>query len=308
MRRSPSAKFAIIRSVKAVFQDNLQHELAAAVALAREAGRAVMDFYNTSFVIEEKLGLDNFVEPVTEADRQASRIIVGGLMASFLDDGILSEEEADDKIRLTKNRVWIIDPIDGTNGFVNREGDFAVQIGLAIAGESVLGVVYEPLTERLFWAIKDAGAWLELPGKDPQRLKVSDKTDFRTMILAASRSHRSPRMDKLVKAFGFRKEIKRGSVGVKVGLLAEQECDIYIHLSPRTKQWDTCAPQIILEEAGGKMTDLFGGPIVYNTADVQNYNGVISSNGVSHDHAIRQLKPLLTQFGRIRVKAKINQA
>ncbi|MEP6924264.1 MAG: 3'(2'),5'-bisphosphate nucleotidase CysQ, partial [Pyrinomonadaceae bacterium] len=268
--------------MKAVFQDNLQRELETAINLARQAGQAIMDFYNTSFIVEEKLGLDNFVEPVTEADRQASRIIVGGLEARFPDDGILSEEEADDRTRLNKNRVWMIDPIDGTSGFVNRQGDFAVQIGLAIKGEAVLGVVYEPLTEKLFWAIKGAGTWVELPDKQPQRLKVSDKTDFQTMILAASRSHRSPRMDKLVKTFGFRKEIKRGSVGVKVGLLAQRECDIYIHLSPRTKQWDTCAPQIILEEAGGKMTDLFGGSIIYNTTNVQNYNGVISSNGVSH--------------------------
>lgn len=301
------AKFAIVKDVKAVFQDNLQRELETAINLARQAGQAIMDFYNTSFIVEEKLGLDNFVEPVTEADRQASRIIVGGLEARFPDDGILSEEEADDRTRLTKNRVWMIDPIDGTSGFVNRQGDFAVQIGLAIKGEAVLGVVYEPLTEKLFWAIKGAGTWVESPDKQTQRLKVSDKTDFQTMILAASRSHRSPRMDKLVKTFGFRKEIKRGSVGVKVGLLAQRECDIYIHLSPRTKQWDTCAPQIILEEAGGKMTDLFGGSIIYNTTNVQNYNGVISSNGVSHDAAIRQLKPLLTEFGRFRVKAKLNQ-
>jgi 3'(2'), 5'-bisphosphate nucleotidase len=303
----PSVKFAIIKSVKAVFQDNLQYELKTAKALARQAGERIMNFYNTSFITEEKLGLDNFTEPVTEADREASRIIVGGLLTEFPDDGILSEEEADDKTRLTKDRVWIIDPIDGTNGFVNHEGDFAVQIGLAIEGKSVLGVVYEPLTEKLFWAIKDSGAWLELPDKEPQRLKVSAKTNFRQMILAASRSHRSSRMDKVAKTFGFRKEIKRGSVGVKVGLLAQQECDIYIHLSPRTKHWDTCAPQIILEEAGGKMTDLFGGSIVYNTTNVQNYNGVVSTNGVSHDAAIQQLKPLLTQFGRVRVKAKISQ-
>ena len=266
-----------------------------------------MDFYETPFLIEEKLGLDNYVEPVTEADRQASRLIVAGLKTEFPGDGVLSEEEADDKNRLTKTRVWIIDPIDGTNGFVNRQGEFAVQIGLAVKGETVLGVVYEPVAERLFWAIKDQGAWLETSGKEPQKLRVSDKTDFSQMTLAASRSHRSPRMDQLIAAFGFSKEIKSGSVGVKVGLLTEREGDIYIHLSSRTKQWDTCAPQIILEEAGGKMTDLFGAPIIYNTADVQNYNGVVATNGASHNAAINRLKPLLTEFGRMRVKAKSNQ-
>jgi 3'(2'), 5'-bisphosphate nucleotidase len=83
---------------------------------------------------------------------------------------------------------------------------------------------------------------------------------------------------------------------------------LYIHLSPRTKQWDTCAPQIILEEAGGIMTDLFGEKISYNTSDVQNHNGVVSTNGVSHTAVIKNLKPLLTEFGRLRLKSKINRA
>lgn len=305
---SPSHKFAIIKGVKAVSNSHFERELKTAIALAHEAGAAIMNFYDTSFIVEEKFGLDNSIEPVTEADRAASRIIVGGLQTEFPDDGVLSEEEIDCEGRLAKKRAWFIDPIDGTRGFVNREGDFAVQIGLAVEGAPVLGVVYEPLIERLFWAVKDAGAWLEAPGQELQKLQVSDKTDFRQMTLAASRSHRSPRMDRVFKRFGFRKEIKRGSVGVKVGLLAMRESDIYIHLSPRTKQWDTCAPQIILEEAGGRMTDLFGGEIIYNTADVQNYNGIFSTNGVSHDAAIKQLKPLLTEFGRFRVKsAKINR-
>jgi 3'(2'), 5'-bisphosphate nucleotidase len=280
-----------------------EKELTTAVCLAREAGAAVMNFYRTSFVVEEKLGLDNFVEPVTEADRAASRIIVCGLQNAFPNDGILSEEEIDTAARLSKTRSWFVDPIDGTRGFANREGDFAVQIGLCANGDPVLGVVFEPLVDRMFWAIKNAGAWLELPNCTPQRLTVSDKTDFSEMILAASRSHRSPRMNAVVENFGFRREIKRGSVGVKVGLLTMRECDIYIHLSPRTKQWDTCAPQIILEEAGGKMTDLFGKKIIYNTPDAQNYNGVLSTNGISHQKAVETLKPLLTQFGRFRVKA-----
>ncbi|HZH34771.1 MAG TPA: 3'(2'),5'-bisphosphate nucleotidase CysQ, partial [Pyrinomonadaceae bacterium] len=283
-------------------EHTLSHELDVAVSLAHEAGVAIMDFYNSSFIIEEKLGLDNFTEPVTEADRRASEIIVAGLEENFPHDGILSEEKADTAERLEKRRVWMIDPIDGTRGFINRDGDFAVQIGLTIEGESVLGVVYEPLIERLFWAVKDAGAWLELPAHQPVRLRVSDETRFGNMILAASRSHRSPKMNRIVKEFHFKNEIKRGSVGVKVGLLAMRECDVYIHLSPRTKQWDTCAPQIILEEAGGLMTDLFGGKIVYNTASVQNYNGVVSSNGAVHEEIINRLKPLLTEFGRYRVK------
>lgn len=278
-------------------------ELETAIRLAHEAGVKIMDFYNTSFVVEEKLGLDNYVEPVTEADRQASEIIVAGLRESFPDDGILSEELIDTSERLALKRAWIIDPIDGTYGFVKREGDFAVQIGLAVEGEAVLGVIYEPLGERLFWAVRGEGAWFESPSvKAAERLKVSDKTRYSEMILAASRSHYNPRIQHLKKYFGFKKEIRRGGVGVKIGLLAMRECDVYITFSARTKQWDTCAPQIVLEEAGGRMTDLYGAEINYNTADVQNHNGVVASNGAAHDEMINRLKPLLTEFGKVRVK------
>jgi 3'(2'), 5'-bisphosphate nucleotidase len=278
-------------------------ELETAIALAHRAGARIMDFYNTSFVVEEKLGLDNYVEPVTEADRQASEIIVAGLKESFPDDGILSEELTDTSERLALKRAWIIDPIDGTYGFVRREGDFAVQIGLAVEGESVLGVVYEPLAEKLFWAVRDAGAWLETTAApQPQKLNVSAKTDFAEMIVAASRSHYNPRQQRLKKYFGFKKEIRRGSVGVKVGLLTMRECDVYVTFSSRTKHWDTCAPQIILEEAGGAMTDLYGERIRYNMPDVQNWNGAVATNGAAHDRIIGRLKPLLMEFGRVRIK------
>jgi 3'(2'), 5'-bisphosphate nucleotidase len=133
---------------------------------------------------------------------------------------------------------------------------------------------------------------------EPQKLQVSDKIDFAEMILAVSRSHRSPKMTDLVEYFGVRNELPHGSVGLKIGLLARQQADLYIHLSPRTKFWDTCAPQIILEEAGGKLTDLFGREIAYNIADTQNYNGVLSSNGAAHEKITASLKPLLAKFGR----------
>jgi 3'(2'), 5'-bisphosphate nucleotidase len=105
-------------------------------------------------------------------------------------------------------------------------------------------------------------------------------------------------MNKVVQRFGFRDEVQRGSVGIKIGLLIEQQCDVYIHLSPRTKQWDTCAPQLILTEAGGRLTDLFGQPLNYNVPDVNNRNGLVASNGVAHDLIIETLAPLLAEFGR----------
>ena len=277
-----------------------EHEMRVALELAREAGAAILDLYEGPLDIQQKTGADDR-EPVTEADTLANEIIVQRLGRVFPDDGILAEESVDTVRRLDKSRVWMIDPLDGTTGFIDGNGDFAVQIGLTQDGQCVLGVVYQPLTGVLYRAVRGGGTYIERPGSAPEKARVSDHTEISTMRLAASRSHRSPRMDIVVEAFGFKEEVRRGSVGIKVGLIVEQQCDLYVHLSPRTKQWDTCAPEIILLEAGGTITDLFGQPLRYNQAEVQNRNGVVASNGTAHAQIIESLGPLLRQFGRVPV-------
>jgi 3'(2'), 5'-bisphosphate nucleotidase len=276
------------------------HELRVACDLARLAGAAILEHYEGPLNIKQK-NYDDDVEPVTQADTIANDLIVTGLKREFPNDGILAEESVDTKRRLEKSRVWMVDPLDGTNGFIDGNGDFAVQIGLAEDGNVALGVVYQPLTGVLYRAVRDGGTWIERPNFDPEQVHVSDKKTLSEMRLAASRSHRSPRMNKVVTQLGFQDEVQRGSVGIKIGLLVEQQCDVYIHLSPRTKQWDTCAPQVILTEAGGRITDLFGYPLNYNVPDVQNRNGLVASNGVSHSQIIETLEPLLNEFGRKRV-------
>ena len=272
-------------------------ELAVAIELARAAGSAILAEYKGPLRVEQK-NYDDDVEPVTQADRIANELIVNGLKQQFPNDGILAEESIDTERRLSKSRVWMVDPLDGTNGFIDGNGDFAVQIGLVDNGEVVAGVVYLPLADVMYRAVIGGGSWIERPQTEPERALVSDRRTFETMRLAASRSHRSPRMNKVVERFGFRAEVQRGSVGIKIGLLVEQQCDVYIHLSSRTKQWDTCAPQLILTEAGGKLSDLFGQPLNYNVKDVNNRNGLVASNGVSHAMIIETLAPLLAEFGR----------
>lgn len=280
-------------------------ESKAARRLARHAGEITLDHYAREIIAEEKLGVDNFLEPVTAADREASRYIVGELTQLFPGDAILSEEEADDaNHRLSKNRVWIIDPIDGTAGFVKRDGDFSVQIGLAENGVPVLGVVYLPFHDILYHAVKGGGSFSFDGSGNENRLIVSAKSEFNAMNLAITRNHASKNMGRIVEAFGFRELTKRGSVGLKVGLIADRTCDIYIHPSSRTKLWDTCAPQIILEEAGGRLTDLFGFPLAYDAADLQNHNGILATNGTSHEKAVERMRPLLAEFGRRRVPNK----
>lgn len=281
--------------------DAYGRELKVALKLAREAGAIILDYYGSPLHIERKVDADEHSEPVTQADRAANELIVSGLRREFPDDGILAEESVDTERRLTKPRVWMVDPLDGTNGFIARDGDFAVQIGLAVDGQSVLGVVYQPLPDVLYRATLGAGAWIERAGFEAERARVSDEKEIKRMRLAASRTHRSPRMDTVMRALELKEEVRRGSVGIKVGLIIERQCDVYIHLSPRTKQWDTCAPEVILREAGGRMTDLFGERLGYNQADVQNRNGLVASNGAAHTSIIKKLAPFLRKFGRIRV-------
>ena len=275
-------------------------ELSIARSLALAAGSLILDLYATDFKSTEKQSVDSHFEPVTEADVNASRLIVEGLAKAFPGDAILSEEENDDTFRrINSERVWIVDPLDGTAGFVKRDGDFAVQIGFAENGISVLGVVYLPVRRVLYYAKKGSGSFRVENGGKPQKIAVSDKSASNELTLAMSRNHPSPRMGRIIETFGFEGLVRRGSVGLKVGLIAEQICDIYIHPSPRTKLWDTCAPEIILTEAGGRFTDLFGQEIRYDRKDVQNRNGILASNGSAHVMAVELLAPLLAEFGRV---------
>ena len=284
----------------------LVNELEAAISLAQKAGVTILEHYSFDIIPEDKIGVDNRSEPVTAADREASRIIVDGLEKMFPGDAVLSEEEAD-KLdeRLANRRVWFVDPIDGTAGFIKKDGDFAVQIGLAENGVAVLGVVLQPARDVLYYASKGGRAFMIENGGPPVRLQVSDKTNFQDIDIAVSRNHRSPKMAQIVRDLGLRKEVERGSVGVKVGLIAEQICDLYIHLSPRTKFWDTCGPQVILEEAGGKLTDIFGKDFRYDLSNVQNLNGILASNGAVHASAVETLKPVLQDLGRLKLTTAI---
>jgi 3'(2'), 5'-bisphosphate nucleotidase len=291
-------------STALVTEGEFERELRFVLELARRAGEASLAFYGKPLRVEHK---DEFDEPVTQADRAVNELIVRALRESFPADGVLAEESTDASERLSRVRVWMVDPIDGTKGFIAGTGDFAVQIGLAVEGRAALGVLYAPATDVLYWAARGHGSWVLRPtseaegGPKPERLRVTDESNLSRTRLAESRSHRGPRMDAVVRALGVRAEVRSHSVGIKVGLLVERQADLYIHMSPKTKQWDTCAPEAVLAEAGGRMTDLWGGPLHYNTPDVLNRNGLVASNGATHDSVIERMRPLLEEWGRERV-------
>ena len=163
----------------------LSNELKNATDIVKEAGRILLEYYHQDYKIEFKKG-DG---PVTEADKASNDFIISRLRELYPDDGILSEESKDDFKRLEKERVWSVDPMDGTREFIDKVGQFAAMIGLVENGKSVLGVVYQPTTDTLFSAVKGQGAFLIRKGEKSQR-KVYDFSDPSRMRLVVSRSHR----------------------------------------------------------------------------------------------------------------------
>ncbi len=266
--------------------DAFQHELDVALRLAHEAGAEIMGYYQTGLPVDLKAG----DEPVTAADRAADVLIADGLRAAFPGDGLLTEESEDDLSRLDKERVWIVDPLDGTTEFISETGEFAVQIALALAGEAVLGVVYQPAKGRLFHAVRGQGAFQVHDGQTT-RLHVSAQSDPAQMCLVASRSHYSPFVDLARQALGIARAERVGSVGLKVGLVARAACDLYL-ATTISKEWDLCAPHALLLEAGGVLTNLCGDVLVYNKRDVIECTGLIASNGLAHAKIVETLAPL----------------
>jgi 3'(2'), 5'-bisphosphate nucleotidase len=266
---------------------DLQLELDVALRLARQAGALIMEFYQTDLVVDRKDGR----EPVTAADREADALIIDGLLAAFPNDGLLTEESKDDRSRLERERVWIVDPLDGTTEFIAATGEFAVQIALAMGGYPVLGIVYQPAKGRLFYAVQGQGAYQTYEGRTT-RMRVSATSEPARMCLVASRSHYSPFVEAARRALDIQEVNRVGSVGLKVSLVARAACDLYLATTV-SKEWDLCAPHALLLEAGGVLTNLCGEPLVYNKPDVNECRGLIGSNGLAHDRIVETLAPLL---------------
>jgi 3'(2'), 5'-bisphosphate nucleotidase len=267
-------------------------ELGVAMRLAREAGAIVKTFYEVPPIVQWK----DPTEPVTEADRAANAYLVKQLAAAFPDDGVLAEESKDDPARLAKRRVWIIDPLDGTLEFIAHNGEFCIMIGLAVDGEPVVGVIYQPVDDVLYAAARGQGAFVEEFG-ERRRLRVSKETRLKQMRPVISRSHRSPLVDAIIAALGTQRERSIGSVGLKVGLIARGRADFYVHPNPNTREWDTCAPEIILREAGGVFTDCWNRPLRYNQPDVLRRFGILASNAICHAQLAETVARVLDDAG-----------
>lgn len=263
----------------------LGRELVTALQLARAAGVEVMKLRGGELGVEMKLGN----EPVTVADKRASELIVAGLRARFASDALISEELPSTEATLAAQRIWLVDPIDGTKDFIRGSEGFSVMIGMARAGRPVLGVVHQPAVDRTFFATPDGGAHvLTADGVTP--LGVSAIASASEVRLVASASHRSPELDQVKQTLGIANEQNIGSIGVKLCLIAMGVRDLYVNPATKTKVWDTCGPEAILTRAGGRLSDLFGDPVDYR--EMRQPRGLVASNGHVHAEVIAKLAPL----------------
>lgn len=265
-----------------------QERLEWLAAIIREAGKIALRFYGDNIKVEWKKPND----PVTAADHASNEFIIQQIAEAFPNDAILSEESKENKNRFERDYTWIIDPVDGTKEFINRNGEFSIMIGLAERGEPVLGAVYQPTEDRLYLGAPGLGATLD-QGSRRTEMRVSSRENVSTFRLVVSRSHLEPVVDDIRQQLGIKNLRQSGSVGLKCSLIMRAECDLYIHPSPHTKLWDSCAPQAILEAAGGIFTDMKGERLNYSSKEVRNLNGLLVSNGMAHQEIVQRIQEVL---------------
>lgn len=277
-------------------------ELQELLAIARSVGWGAADILR-SFQ-DADLGVQHSEDgPVTLADEAANRYILDNLQAAcgFAEFGYLSEETykiqpASD--RRSKPYVWIIDPLDGTKDFIQRNGEYALHIALVQNGRPILAVVACPAVERLYFAALNGGCFAESPQQEATPVRVSPRDRLPDLTLVASRSHRDRRFEQLLQQFPVQKQRAVGSLGGKIAAIVQQEADVYLALSGKSaaKDWDLAAPELILTEAGGKLTRFDGSLLQYNGEDVIQWGGLLASNGVCHAQLCQAAARILAEL------------
>jgi len=246
------------------------------VALAEDAGRAILEVYSTDFDVQSK----DDESPLTQADLASHRWIEAGLRSLTPDIPIISEEAGlpDFEERGAWKKYWLIDPLDGTKEFVNRNGEFTVNIAFIDNHRPVLGVVHVPVQDKTYVGCEGVGAQRREGDGAPVAIQVASGSGSPARVVG-SRSHRGASLDAYLEKLGDYDMVPMGS-SLKFCVVAEGGADIYPRLGP-TSEWDTAAAQAVVEQAGGSVVTLDGRPMKYNAkADILNpYFLVIGAAG-----------------------------
>jgi 3'(2'), 5'-bisphosphate nucleotidase len=259
-------------------------ELDIAIKAVKEAGNAVLEIYKREFETHTK----NDDSPITEGDLKSNEIIKKNL--SQTEHVILSEEEEDDQKRLSKEMVWIVDPLDGTSDFIDKTGEFTIMIALVKNKKPIIGVIGWPTEKTLFVAQKGSGAF-RYSNNEWSKMTVTSISELSRCRAVGSRHHLSDREKDFIKKLGIKDFTSVGS-SLKVGKISSGDAEAYITTTNKMKEWDSAASYCIIFESGGKMTDMLGNDIVYNNKDVFHQNGILVTNGLIHDKIIDEFKKL----------------
>lgn len=237
----------------------------AVCSVARLAGQAIMQVYSTEFEVERKAD----ESPITRADRASNEIITQSLQVLHPDIPVLSEESFHPPYgeRKSWKRFWLVDPMDGTKEFVNRNGEFAVCVGLIEDRKPVFGVVYVPVRDALYAGGPGMGSFKVQSG-ERQAIHVVKPGPGERVVVVGSRSHGDERLQEYLARYPAREERAVGSA-LKFAMVAEGAAHLYPRYN-RTWEWDTAAGHAIILGAGGSFTAMGGGEFLYNKESLEN--------------------------------------
>ncbi|CAM2067409.1 3'(2'),5'-bisphosphate nucleotidase CysQ [Sulfidibacter corallicola] len=246
-----------------------------AYRIAIEAGGLILEVYDDDHQVSYK----DDRSPITRADRASHHHITQALQASFPDIPVLSEEAElpDFQVRRDYSRFWLIDPLDGTREFVNRNDEFTVNIALIEGTRAVLGVVHVPVSGQTFFGAAGQGAWLAERDGTARRLACVRPTSERALRIGVSRSHPDPRLTEFLNHLDAPQSVPLGS-SLKFCRIAEGQVDLYPRMHP-LREWDVAAAQVITEEAGGVVWDWQARPLTYNKEVMKHDGGFLAAAG-----------------------------
>lgn len=253
-----------------------EEQLQAAIEAGVKAIEGILKIYHSNFEVEIK----EDDSPVTLADKNADKVIREYLHSKFPTYAFLTEESTDNLSRLDNDFVWIVDPVDGTKDFVARDGGFTTNIALAYKHEAVVGVVVVPLTGEIYYAAKGLGAFYSKDGV-VERIHVSDKLDNLTVYKSVF--HSKPEEDAVIEKHKDKiAKVEKWGSALKPCRIAQGLGEITYRLSNGTKEWDTAASQVIVEQAGGVFLKPNKERMMYNRTDVYNREGYVICNRIEN--------------------------
>jgi 3'(2'), 5'-bisphosphate nucleotidase len=262
-------------------------ELQAALTAAREAAKLVLADYASFAAIP-----DAPADISTDTDKRSQELILHSVLKRFSGDAVLAEETTPIFAQVPQfgSRLWIIDPIDGTRGFARKNGEFAVMIGWVDRGRVAVGVVIEPAHGRLTYATRGGGCWREDAGDHaPERCLVTARTTLAGSTVIQSHPRNPSKRSWQLEMLQPGRVIETYSAGIKLAQVARSEADIYLNIYDQCHEWDICAGQILVEEAGGRVTGLHGESPQYGVPGAEKIKGMLASNGHLHEAALAAL-------------------